>query len=152
MKRTSNELKTWYDSLRNKLGKIKKAVTKSVQAADRFIATKRLIGKNFQFLWDHITQMPRMTVASFIARLQPDAAGSSPAAAASEATEMFHLLLVLQGTPHLLHLPSLYTHTSSTTGVYNQDLLVGLSETFLAEWHSQEHLVTAFGSSVDESL
>ena len=40
---TPNELKTWYESMRTKLGKLKKAVTKSGQAADRFTATERYV-------------------------------------------------------------------------------------------------------------
>ena len=35
MSRTSKELKTWYESMRTKLGKLKKAITKTGQAADR---------------------------------------------------------------------------------------------------------------------
>ena len=41
MNRTPNELKTWYESMRTKLGKLKKAVKKSGQAADRFTATEQ---------------------------------------------------------------------------------------------------------------
>ena len=38
---TPNELKTWYDSMHTKLIKLKKAVTKSRHAADRFTASER---------------------------------------------------------------------------------------------------------------
>ena len=41
MNRAPNELKTWYESMRTKLGKLKKAITKSGQAADRFTATEQ---------------------------------------------------------------------------------------------------------------
>ncbi|KAL5004469.1 hypothetical protein ScPMuIL_017925 [Solemya velum] len=43
MKRTPNELKTWYDNTSTKLGELKKTVTESVQAADHFTATERQV-------------------------------------------------------------------------------------------------------------
>ncbi|KAJ8245796.1 hypothetical protein GJAV_G00260410 [Gymnothorax javanicus] len=134
MKRTPNELKTWYDSIRTRLGKLKKAVTKSGQAADSFTATEQWIWERFQFLLEHITQMPRRTVASFTARLQPAAA---PAPEAPEDAPP-------AGTPTS-------THASSPAGA-NPDLLMGLLETFLTERQSPAHPATAFGSYVDGSL
>ena len=46
MNRTPNELKTWYESMQTKLGKLKKAITKSGQAADRFTATEQLVNRS----------------------------------------------------------------------------------------------------------
>ena len=43
MNRTPNEFKTWYDSMCTKLGKLKKAVARSGQAADHFTATERYV-------------------------------------------------------------------------------------------------------------
>ena len=40
MNRTASELKTWYESMRTKLGKLKKAAKKSGQAAGSFTATE----------------------------------------------------------------------------------------------------------------
>ena len=41
MNRTPNELKTWYESMQMKLCKLKNAITKSGQAADRFTSTEQ---------------------------------------------------------------------------------------------------------------
>ena len=41
MNHTPNELNIWYESMHMKLGKLKKAITKSGQAADRFTATEQ---------------------------------------------------------------------------------------------------------------
>ena len=41
MNRTLNELKICYESMRTKLGKLKKVITKSGQAADRLTATEQ---------------------------------------------------------------------------------------------------------------
>ena len=41
MNGTPNELKICYESMRTKLSKLKKAITKSGQAADRFTATEQ---------------------------------------------------------------------------------------------------------------
>ena len=43
MNSTPKELKTWYESMRTKLGKLTKAITMSGQAADRFAATEQKI-------------------------------------------------------------------------------------------------------------
>ena len=41
MNRTPNELKTRYESMHTKLGKLKKAITESGQATDRITATEQ---------------------------------------------------------------------------------------------------------------
>lgn len=104
----------------------------------------RWIWQRFQFLSEHITQMPRRTVASFTARLQPAAAaGAPPAAPAPEAPE--------DAPPAPPARNPAPTHTSSTAGA-NPDLLMDLLGTFLTERQSQAHPATAFGSYVDGSL
>ena len=41
MNHTPNELNIWYESVHTNFGKLKKAITKSGQAADRFTATEQ---------------------------------------------------------------------------------------------------------------
>ena len=104
----------------------------------------RWIWQRFQFLLEHITQMPRRTVASFTARLQPAAAAGAPPTEPAPGAREDASLAPSPGTPAS-------THTSSTAGA-NPDLLMGLLETFLTERQSQAHPDTAFGSYVDGSL
>ncbi|XP_070175608.1 uncharacterized protein [Littorina saxatilis] len=141
-----NELKTWYDSMRTKLGKLKKAVTTSGKAAALFTATEWWLWQRFQFLLEHINQMPRRTAASSTHPLQVQpavAAGAHPAAPAWDAPEHASPAPPA-GTPAS-------THTSSTAGA-NPDIVMGLLETFLTERQNQAHPATAFGSYVDGSL
>ena len=109
----------------------------------------RWIWQRFQFLSQHITQVPRRTVASFSARLQP-AAGAPPAAPAPEAPEDAPSVPEAPGDAPPASTPA-SSHTSSTAGA-NPDILVGLLETFLTERQGQAHPSTAFGSYVDGTL
>ena len=106
--------------------------------------------QRFQFLSDHITQMPRRTVTSFTVRLQPGAAYAPLDAPAAEAPEDAPPAPDAQeGTPRVGTPAS--TNASSTTSA-NPYLLMDLLETFLIERQSQAHPSTAFGSYVDGSL
>ena len=61
----AQELKVWYDSMRTRMGKLKKSVVVSGQSADVFTPTKAWIWNHFQFLNEHIATVTRHNVASF---------------------------------------------------------------------------------------
>jgi hypothetical protein len=92
--------------------------------------------------------MPRRTVASFTARLQPaaDATIAPPVGASSEASEDDPT-----DTPTPPACNQTYTNTSSTAPG-KTDRMMGLLETFLENRQSQALPTTAFGSYVDGSL
>ncbi|XP_072176025.1 uncharacterized protein [Diadema setosum] len=132
------ELKTWYDSMRTKLGKLKKAVMTSWRAIDRFTATERWIWYRFQFLLEHIAQNPRSTAEIYTPQRPPPAPHRAPSPEVPEDAPP-------ADTPACTH------SMSSTVGAI-PDLLIGILETYLAERQSHVHPSTAFGSYVDGSL
>ena len=110
----------------------------------------RWIWQSFQFLLEHITQMPRRTMASFSTRLEPAAAagGAPPDAPVPEAP----VLEAPEDVPPAAIKASQPTHDKSSSVRTNPDLVMGLLENFLTERQTQVQPAIAFGSYVDGSL